>query len=158
MAAPETLMQQLDSLKAAFDAAAESAGRRTFADRLMARDKTTEWKTYYDAAGDVVAAKNFASNGNLPRAAAKLDALEQSFTKAAMAFRAGEQALPEKTYSRKTLFAAAAFRVNKFAARFQDADFQRHKREAKDRVTVLQEAQRRDTLAKKTAAVRQSLS
>jgi len=152
------LLQQLDSLKAAFDDAAERVGRRTLADRLMARDKTTEWKTYYDAAGEVVAAKNFAANGNLPRAAAKLDALAQIFSKAALAFRAREQALPEKTYSRKTLFAAVAARAQKFAARFQDAEFQQHKQEAKARVDVLQEAQRRDTLAKKTAAVRQLIA
>ncbi len=145
----QQLLADIDGLKAAFDKAANDASRRSFADVLKARDKTEEFMIYQRAGDDLTAARNFIANGNAPKAAEKLGKLATEFAANAQAYRAREKFLPAPSYSRKTIFAALAAKVQNF----KDPEFERHKAEAKARVDVLQEAQRMDTLSKKTAAV-----
>ncbi len=150
MAADTTqLLAEIDGLKAAFDKAANDASRLTFAERLKARDKTEEFMIYHRAGDDLIAARNFVANGNTSKAAEKLGTLASTFAAHAQSFRAREKFLPVPTYSRKTIFAALAAKVQKF----KDPDFERHKAEAKARVDVLQEAQRMSTLSKQVSAV-----
>ena len=154
MAEKNGIVDALDALKRAFDKAADEAGRKTFGDRLRGTDNTELWINYYNAGGQVVAAKNFASRGDNAKVVEKLTALEKKFTATAKAYRAGEKQLPAKTQGEKTILGSFAEAFSRLTATLQGPEAAQQKAAAKAEAATLAEATRLETLAGKISAVR----